>query len=86
MALEQVFHGRTGMLPAIAKLLTANLVITPILNGVYLAALARFAGASLSQSLTAVRKRLLGIMRLSWSIFPAMYIRLTPANCLPFAT
>lgn len=71
-----------------AKLIAANLVITPILNFVYLTALAFFSGASLQQSMLLARQRLAGILKISWSVFPLVqmlaFSRLSPEMHVPF--
>ncbi|KAJ2866583.1 hypothetical protein GGI22_001255 [Coemansia erecta] len=63
-------------------ILAQNIVISPILNSVFLAANAVIAGErSLENVASVVRARLLGMMKVSWVVFPC--VQLFAAKALP---
>ncbi|KAI8904136.1 hypothetical protein EDD86DRAFT_233167 [Gorgonomyces haynaldii] len=68
--MEHLFANQHWLL----KLLFSNLVITPIQNAVYLFFLGLFAGANTKNALQVVKTRLLGVMKISWVISPAVQI------------
>jgi hypothetical protein len=84
--MERLFakNERAGIL----KLLFSNFVISPIMNGLYLIALASFAGASLRKSIAIAKSRLLGMMKISWVVFPVVQMyafkKLEPKFWVPF--
>ncbi|KAL1915912.1 uncharacterized protein VTP21DRAFT_6300 [Calcarisporiella thermophila] len=70
--LNRVFAGRTGISAKILQILAVNLILSPIQNSVYLAAMAIISGArTWAQVRTAVKKGLLPMMKISWVISPA---------------
>ncbi|KAJ3051191.1 hypothetical protein HK097_007838 [Rhizophlyctis rosea] len=69
-AMEKAFAGKTGPAVGIMKLLVSNLVIAPIQNAVYIAAMALIAGTNTAGAIRAVRSRLAGVMKMTWSVFP----------------
>ncbi|KAJ3282396.1 hypothetical protein HK104_010915 [Borealophlyctis nickersoniae] len=87
-ALDKMFAGKTGGLHAILKLLVSNLVIAPIQNAVYIAAMAYIAGANTAGVIRALRTRLLGVMKITWIVFPLVqtiaFKYLPQALWLPF--
>ncbi|KAJ3175230.1 hypothetical protein HK101_010706, partial [Irineochytrium annulatum] len=86
--LEKVFKGKTGTGWAIAKLLATNLVVSPILNSVYLFTMALIAGQNISESIKSVRSRFMAVMKTTWVVFPTVqtiaFNFLPPALWLPF--
>ena len=72
--LERMLAGRSGKSAALLKLLGANFVISPILIGLYLVALARISGLPLKKSITVARNRLLATLKISWIINPLVQI------------
>ncbi|KAJ3043676.1 hypothetical protein HDV00_004449 [Rhizophlyctis rosea] len=69
-AMEKAFAGKSGPGVAITKLLVSNLIIAPIQNAVYIAAMAYIAGANAAGIVRAVQSRLLGVMKMTWTVFP----------------
>lgn len=67
--LEKTLKGK-DLKTALLKLIAANLIITPTLNSAYLFCLAVIAGASPLKAIAIVKKRLLGLMKVSWIISP----------------
>ncbi|KAJ2511638.1 hypothetical protein H4217_007285 [Coemansia sp. RSA 1939] len=66
----------------VLALLAQNIVISPILNSVFLAANAVIAGErSVEKIVAVVRARLLGMMKVSWVVFPC--VQLFAARALP---
>jgi hypothetical protein len=86
--MEKLFEKKQGSHVGVLKLLFSNLVISPIMNGCYLVALASFAGASLPKAISIAKSRLLGMMKMSWVISPAVQIyafkNLEPKFWVPF--
>jgi peroxisomal membrane protein 2 len=86
--METIFKNKTGPSVGILKLLFSNLVISPILNGCYLVALASFAGASLPKAIQLAKSKLLGMMKISWVVFPLVQMyafkNLAPKFWVPF--
>ncbi|ORX51646.1 hypothetical protein DM01DRAFT_1337152 [Hesseltinella vesiculosa] len=69
--MNKVFAGKTGPKVKIGQLLFANLIISPIMNSVYLSAMTFMAGGrSVAQMKAAVRGGLLRMQRMSWVISP----------------
>ncbi|KAJ1896086.1 hypothetical protein LPJ66_004200 [Kickxella alabastrina] len=81
--LNRVFANRPKTkLNTFLTILTQNLIISPILNSVFLAANAVIAGERSIESIVAVvRSRLLSMMKVSWVVFPC--IQLFAARALP---
>ncbi|KAJ2694808.1 hypothetical protein H4R19_005889 [Coemansia spiralis] len=81
--LNRVFAGRPKTkLNMLLALLAQNLIISPILNSVFLAANAAIAGErDVRRIVQAVRARLLGMMKVSWVVFPC--VQLFAARALP---
>ncbi|KAJ2159816.1 hypothetical protein GGF46_002756 [Coemansia sp. RSA 552] len=81
--LNRVFANRPrNTTNTILMLLAQNLLISPILNSVFLAANAVIAGErSLSALVQVVKSRLLGMMKVSWVVFPC--VQLFAARVLP---
>ncbi|KAJ2080716.1 hypothetical protein H4R24_002858 [Coemansia sp. RSA 988] len=82
-ALNRVFAGRAKTkLNIVLALLAQNLIISPILNSMFLAANAIIAGERNIRSVVQiVRTRLLGMMKVSWVVFPI--VQLFAAKALP---
>ncbi|KAJ1838751.1 hypothetical protein LPJ73_006979 [Coemansia sp. RSA 2703] len=81
--LNKVFANRPkGKLTTLLSLLAQNLIISPILNSVFLAANAIIAGERSAENvINIVRSRLLGMMKVSWVVFPC--VQLFAARFLP---
>ncbi|KAJ2593652.1 hypothetical protein H4R99_006029 [Coemansia sp. RSA 1722] len=81
--LNKVFANRPkNKLNTLLSLLAQNLIISPILNSVFLAANAVIAGErSIENVINIVRSRLLGMMKVSWVVFPC--VQLFAARFLP---
>ncbi|KAJ1734081.1 hypothetical protein LPJ61_001261, partial [Coemansia biformis] len=81
--LNRVFAGRPkNKLNMLLALLAQNLIISPILNSVFLAANAAIAGErDVRRVVQIVRARLLGMMKVSWVVFPC--VQLFAARALP---
>ncbi|KAJ2338038.1 hypothetical protein GGF43_006968, partial [Coemansia sp. RSA 2618] len=81
--LNRVFAGRPkNKLNTLLTILAQNIVISPILNSVFLAANAVIAGErSATAVVDTVRARLLGMMKVSWIVFPC--VQLFAAKALP---
>ncbi|KAJ2786079.1 hypothetical protein H4R18_000111 [Coemansia javaensis] len=81
--LNRVFASRPRTkVNTLLALLAQNLVISPILNSVFLAANAVIAGErNLGRIAAVVRTRLLGMMKVSWVVFPC--VQLFAARALP---
>ncbi|KAJ3257392.1 hypothetical protein HK103_004612 [Boothiomyces macroporosus] len=88
LELEKRFQGKVGAVASIGKLLASNLIISPILNFLYLFALAGIAGANAKQALGIAQSRILGLMKISWVVFPLVqtfaFKNLPPELWLPF--
>ncbi|TPX59417.1 hypothetical protein SpCBS45565_g07745 [Spizellomyces sp. 'palustris'] len=72
--LDKAFKDKTGAGWSILKLLVSNLIIAPIQNAVYLAAMAYIAGAGIPGILQTLKTRLFGVMKMTWLIFPSVQI------------
>ncbi|KAJ2556836.1 hypothetical protein EV175_001733 [Coemansia sp. RSA 1933] len=81
--LNRVFAGRAKTkLNMFLAILAQNIVISPILNTVFLAANAVIAGERSIENIAGiVRGRLLGMMKVSWVVFPC--VQLFAAKALP---
>ncbi|RKP25055.1 hypothetical protein SYNPS1DRAFT_1446, partial [Syncephalis pseudoplumigaleata] len=81
--LNRVVAGRKGTRYVIGQLLAANLIISPILNTVYLAAMEVIATGRprIGQMQLAVRRGLMPMMRTSWMLFPL--VQLSAQRYLP---
>ncbi|KAJ1828411.1 hypothetical protein LPJ63_001346 [Coemansia sp. RSA 2711] len=81
--LNKVFAGRAKTkLNMFLTILAQNVVISPILNTVFLAANAVIAGErSVERVAAVVKARLLGMMKVSWVVFPC--VQLFAAKALP---
>ncbi|KAJ2022491.1 hypothetical protein GGH13_006350 [Coemansia sp. S155-1] len=81
--LNKVFANRPKTkLNTLLTILAQNLIISPILNSVFLAANAVIAGErSIDNIVKVVRARLLGMMKVSWVVFPC--VQLFAARALP---
>ncbi|KAJ2753564.1 hypothetical protein IWQ56_006599 [Coemansia nantahalensis] len=81
--LNRVFAGRPKTkLNTVLALLAQNLLISPVLNSVFLAANAAIAGErDVRRIVQVVRARLLGMMKVSWVVFPC--VQLFAARALP---
>ncbi|KAJ1665352.1 hypothetical protein IW140_001478 [Coemansia sp. RSA 1813] len=81
--LNKVFANRPKTkLNTFLAILAQNIVISPILNSVFLAANAVIAGErSIENIAGVVRARLLGMMKVSWVVFPC--VQLFAAKALP---
>ncbi|KAJ1856502.1 hypothetical protein GGH12_003285 [Coemansia sp. RSA 1822] len=81
--LNKVFAGRAKTkLNTVLAIVAQNVIISPILNSVFLAANAVIAGErSVSRVAQTVRSRLLGMMKVSWVVFPC--VQLFAAKALP---
>lgn len=73
-SLDKLFAGKTGAFASILKLLVSNLVIAPIQNAVYLAAMAYIAGADARGIVQTLQTRLFGVMKMTWIVFPSVQI------------
>jgi peroxisomal membrane protein 2 len=86
--MERLLKNKIDPSAGIMKLLFSNLVISPILNGCYLVALASFAGASLPKAVQLAKSKLLGMMKISWVVFPLIQMfafkKLAPKFWVPF--
>ncbi|KAF7727088.1 hypothetical protein EC973_008051 [Apophysomyces ossiformis] len=73
--MNKLFAGKTGIKVKVGQLLFANLVISPIMNTVYIAAMTALAGQrSVAQIKTAVRTSLLNMQKTAWVISPLVLI------------
>ncbi|KAI8056019.1 hypothetical protein BDF22DRAFT_673277 [Syncephalis plumigaleata] len=73
--LNRIIAGRKDIRYAIAQLLAANLIISPILNTVYLSAMEVIAGRPQIHHIRgAVTRGLLPMLRISWMLFPLVQI------------
>ncbi|KAI8326226.1 hypothetical protein GQ54DRAFT_106872 [Martensiomyces pterosporus] len=81
--LNKVFANRPKTkLNTLLTILAQNLIISPILNSVFLAANAVIAGErNIDNVIQIVRSRLLGMMKVSWVVFPS--VQLFAAKFLP---
>ncbi|KAJ1934619.1 hypothetical protein EC988_008752 [Linderina pennispora] len=81
--LNKVFANRPkNKLNTLLTILAQNLIISPILNSVFLAANAIIAGErNIENVINVVRTRLLGMMKVSWVVFPC--VQLFAAKFLP---
>ncbi|KAI9483720.1 MAG: hypothetical protein EXX96DRAFT_500090 [Benjaminiella poitrasii] len=83
--MNKIFAGKTGKGVKIGQLLFSNLVISPVMNSVYLTAMAILAGVRSSAQLKAnIKNGLLPMQKISWVVSP---ISMTLAqNFLPPST
>ncbi|KAI9031673.1 hypothetical protein CLU79DRAFT_729587 [Phycomyces nitens] len=83
--MNKLFAGKTGNKVKVGQLLFANLIISPIMNTVYVSTMAILAGStSLAQVKQAVKNSLLSMQKVSWVISP---VSMTVAQTfLPQAT
>ncbi|KAJ2727145.1 hypothetical protein GGI07_000029 [Coemansia sp. Benny D115] len=81
--LNKVFANRPkNKLNTLLTILAQNIIISPILNSVFLAANAIIAGErSIENVVAIVKARLLGMMKVSWVVFPC--VQLFAARALP---
>ncbi|KAJ3326071.1 hypothetical protein HDU76_013033 [Blyttiomyces sp. JEL0837] len=88
LGLDKAFKDRKGSFWTVMKILSSNLIISPIQNSVYLMAMALIAGQSVSESIKTTKKRLFSVMKTTWAIFPVAqafaFKNLPPALWLPF--
>ncbi|KAI9183487.1 hypothetical protein H9P43_004405 [Blastocladiella emersonii ATCC 22665] len=77
-ALNAVFDG-SSVASMVGQMLGANLVVAPIQNAVYLSAMALIAGRT--DIASELRQGLLPLMKLTWSVFPA--VQLVAVKFLP---
>ncbi|OZJ04988.1 hypothetical protein BZG36_01742 [Bifiguratus adelaidae] len=69
--LQKAFAGRTGTRAKVEMILAQNLILSPIQNSVFIAAMAVIAGArTLDQIIHAVKRGLLPMQKVSWVISP----------------
>ncbi|CAG8580187.1 16264_t:CDS:2 [Dentiscutata erythropus] len=69
--LNRIFKNRTGSGVKFLQILVTLLIILPIQNTVYLAAMAYITGMRApEQILTSIKKSLLPIMKMTWIVFP----------------
>jgi peroxisomal membrane protein 2 len=86
--MEKLLKNEVGPRAGVLKLLFSNLVISPLMNACYLVAMASFAGASIGKAISIAKSRLLGMMKISWVIFPMVqtfaFKKLEPKFWVPF--
>ncbi|KAG2211675.1 hypothetical protein INT47_008772 [Mucor saturninus] len=87
--MNKVFAGKTGSSVKIGQLLFSNLIISPIMNSVYLTAMAIMAGVRSPAQLKAnIKKGLLPMQKVSWIISPLSMTFaqkfLAPTTWVPF--
>ncbi|KAL0084829.1 hypothetical protein J3Q64DRAFT_1744261 [Phycomyces blakesleeanus] len=83
--MNRLFAGKTGNKVKVGQLLFSNLIISPIMNTVYVSAMSVLAGStSINQIKQAVKSNLLGMQKVSWVISPVSMI--VAQNFLPQAT
>ncbi|KAI7904900.1 uncharacterized protein BX663DRAFT_503960 [Cokeromyces recurvatus] len=87
--MNKIFAGKTGKGVKIGQLLFSNLVISPIMNSVYLTAMAILAGVHSPEKLKAnIKNGLLHMQKVSWTISPVTLIFaqnfLPPSTWVPF--
>ncbi|CAO3629645.1 unnamed protein product [Cunninghamella echinulata] len=69
--MNKIFAGKTGPKVKIGQLLFSNLIISPIMNSVYISAMTFLAGGrSIKQMKGAVQGGLLRMQKISWVISP----------------
>ncbi|KAI8884687.1 hypothetical protein K501DRAFT_217133 [Backusella circina FSU 941] len=73
--MNKVFAGKTGTQVKVGQLLFSNLIISPIMNSVYLTAMAMMAGVRSPAQLKAnIKNRLLSMQKVSWVVSPLAMI------------
>ncbi|KAI9246608.1 hypothetical protein BY458DRAFT_536868 [Sporodiniella umbellata] len=87
--MNKVFAGKTGPKQKVGQLLFANLIISPIMNSVYLTAMAILAGVRSPEKLKAnLKVGLLPMQKVSWVVSPITLIFaqnfLPPTIWVPF--
>lgn len=87
--MNKVFAGMTGTKVKVGQLLFSNLVISPIMNSVYLTVMAILAGARSTKQLKAnLKTGLLPMQKVSWVISPVSLTfaqnMLPPTTWVPF--
>ncbi|KAI8983477.1 hypothetical protein BDB01DRAFT_850614 [Pilobolus umbonatus] len=87
--MNKVFEGKTGSSVKLGQLLFSNLIISPIMNSVYLTAMAIMAGVSSPAQLKAnIKTGLLPMQKVSWIISPLALTfaqnMLPPTTWVPF--
>ncbi|KAG1453904.1 hypothetical protein G6F56_007452 [Rhizopus delemar] len=87
--MNKLFAGKTGAKQKVGQLLFSNLVISPIMNTVYLTAMAILAGVRSPEKLKAnIKAGLLPMQKVSWVVSPVTLILaqrfLPPTTWVPF--
>ncbi|GAA5805018.1 hypothetical protein EDC94DRAFT_699535 [Helicostylum pulchrum] len=87
--MNKVFAGKTGSSVKIGQLLFSNLIISPVMNSVYLTAMAVMAGVRAPAQLKAnIKNGLLPMQKVSWVISPLTMMLaqnfLPPTTWVPF--
>ncbi|KAI8378529.1 hypothetical protein BD560DRAFT_389641 [Blakeslea trispora] len=87
--MNKIFAGKVGAKVKIGQLLFSNLVISPVMNSVYLTAMAILAGVRSPVQLKAnLKKGLLPMQKVSWTVSPLTIIFaqkfLPPTTWVPF--
>jgi peroxisomal membrane protein 2 len=78
----RIFAGRKGLKYTLAQLLATNLIISPIINAVYLVAMQVIDGDwSIDKSKNALRQHLLPMLKINWALSPL--VQLTAYRYLP---
>ncbi|KAG0167661.1 hypothetical protein DFQ30_005805 [Apophysomyces sp. BC1015] len=73
--MNKLFAGKTGTKVKVGQLLFSNLVISPIMNTVFITAMTVLAGQrSAVQIKTALRASLLNMQKISWVVSPLILI------------